>query len=192
MSETVEWWKGDFGAEYTKRNRVNWRDRVPFWEHIIEETNAQSFLDVGCNAGWNLQAIRSINSEYLMSGLDVNRGALEEATAAGFDVMEGRADQAAELFGPMAADLVVTSGVLIHIAPEDLTAAMKSIAEASAKYVLAIEYDAHEAAEVVYRGHTGRLWRRPYGKLYQDLGLTLVETGPAQGYVECNFWLLEK
>lgn len=192
MTETVEFWKGDFGKEYTTRNRPKWQDRVSFMTHILEQTGATSFLDVGTNAGWNLHALRSINAEYLMSGLDVNRGALEEATAAGFDVVEGRADQAAEMFGAGAAELVMTSGVLIHIAPADLPAAMQAIVDASSKYVLAVEYDAQEEAEVAYRGHVGRLWRRPFGKLYEAMGLSLIETGEAPGYDQCTYFLLEK
>jgi hypothetical protein len=127
-----------------------------------------------------------------MSGLDVNAQALAEALAAGLDVSEGRADQAVELFCRSAAELVVTSGVLIHIAPEDLTAAMQSIIDASSKYVLAVEYEADTAQEVEYRGYAGRLWKRPYGKLYEALGLSLVEFGPAAGFDQCTYWLLEK
>ena len=61
MSETVEFWSGTFGAEYTKRNEsVYWKARVPFWRHIAETTNAVSFLEVGCNVGANLKAIRDV------------------------------------------------------------------------------------------------------------------------------------
>lgn len=193
MNDTVALWAGEFGDAYTERNNPNWRDRLPFWEHIIDLTNAQSFLDVGTNVGHNLQAIRSINAEYIMSGIDVNRAALDHAQAAGLDVVEGRADQVLELFGPQAANLVVTSGVLIHIAPEDLTPVMQSIIATSSQYVLAVEYDAQEEAVVEYRGHLDKLWRRPYGRLYEALGLSLVEFGErAQGYDQCAWWLLEK
>lgn len=191
MNDTAAFWKGDFGDSYLKRNDVDWRRRVPFWTHIIEQTGATSFLDVGCSAGWNMEAIRSLSPEYIMSGIDVNRGALDLAQAAGFDVIEGRADEAGALFQG-AAEIVVTSGVLIHIAPEDLTGAMQSIVMASNRFVLAIEYDAREEAVVEYRGHLDKLWRRPYGKLYEALGLSLVESGDAEGFNECKYWLLEK
>ena len=189
--ETVEFWRGSFGQEYTKRNRPNWRDRVPFWERIIERTNAQSVLDVGCNVGWNLLALRSF-SDIPMTGIDVNPLALLEAQTHGLDVAEGRADQVAEYFGAGAADLVVTSGVLIHIAPDDLMASMTAIRDASSQYVLAVEYEAQDETEVDYRGHKGRLWKRDYGGLYESIGLSLVEYGPAQGFDRCMFWLLEK
>jgi pseudaminic acid biosynthesis-associated methylase len=192
MSETVDFWRGDFGRDYTKRNRVRWADRVPLLSHVVELTGATSFLDVGCNAGWNMQALRSINPELMMSGLDVNLDALKEAQAEGFDVSEGRADQAEEIFGHGAADLVVTSGVLIHIAPDDLVKSMKSIKDASKQWVLAIEYYAQEETEINYRGNAGRLWSRPYARFYEALGLSLVETGDASGYDSCQYWLMSK
>ena len=48
---TIQFWSGEFGNQYTARNRVNWQERVPFWEQIIDRTSAKTFLDVGCNAG---------------------------------------------------------------------------------------------------------------------------------------------
>lgn len=190
--ETVEFWRGDFGNDYGRRNKPDWRERVPLLTNILEQTGATSFLDVGTNAGFNLHALRSISEEYIMSGIDVNRQALDLAQAAGFDVEEGRADQVVEMFGEGAAELVITSGVLIHIAPDDLTAAMTAIRDASSHYVLAIEYDSDVEREINYRGNTGRLWARPFGKLYEALGMSLVEMGVANGYDSCNYFLMEK
>jgi pseudaminic acid biosynthesis-associated methylase len=192
MSETVDFWRGDFGSEYLARNRVQWRDRVPFWRRIIETTGATSVLDVGCNAGWNLLALREVNPELMMSGVDVNQQALKEAAGHGFDVMESPADKIHELFAPGSCDLAVTSGVLIHIAPEDLRAAMQAIVDVSSQYVLAIEYDSGEEREIDYRGNTGKLWARPFGRLYEELGLSLVEHGTAEGFDQCTYFLLSK
>ncbi len=64
--------------------------------------------------------------------------------------------------------------------------------QVSRKYVMAIEYEAEQEEMVEYRGHEGKLWRRPFGKLYQDMGLTLLAYGPAQGFDRCEFFLLEK
>ena len=57
----LAFWEGEAGQAYTQRNRVDWEARLPFWRHILEQTNAQSFLEVGVNAGWNLRAIRQLN-----------------------------------------------------------------------------------------------------------------------------------
>jgi len=197
MSETIEFWRADFGDGYVERNRLDWAKRVPFWRHIIDRTNAQSFLEVGCNIGLNLQAIRSLNSEFMMTGCDVNSKALGEATAAGFDVLQQEGHLIADLLGPECCDLAFTCGVLIHVSPDQLQATMEAIKTASSAYVLAVEYEAQEETEVEYRGHAGRLWKRPYGKLYEEMGLSLVETGEvgaADGFDPkgCRWWLLEK
>src|SRR6185295_2523947 len=91
-------WAGKFGDEYTERNKVAWVDRVPLLRRLIEQVNARSFLDVGCNAGWNLHALRAINPAFEMSGVDVNHSALQAASEAGFDVVNAGAESVAELF----------------------------------------------------------------------------------------------
>ena len=69
---------------------------------------------------------------------------------------------------------------------------MKKIISKSTDYILAIEYYAKEETEIEYRGQQGLLWKRPYGNLYQDMGLTLVTSGLADGFDNCKFWLLQK
>jgi pseudaminic acid biosynthesis-associated methylase len=190
---TTDFWAGDFGRDYTQRNRVQWQDRVPFWQRICEQTRAESFLDVGCNAGWNLLALRSINPDFLMSGVDLNAQAVKEASEQGLDVHQAKATDAPGLFGHGVAGLTITSGVLIHVPPEDLQATMQAVIDVSAQYVIAIEYEADSEQEVEYRGHQGKLWRRPFGKLYEAMGLSLVEYIPqAQGFDRCAAWLMEK
>ena len=187
-----DFWAGKFGTDYTDRNKVNFLDRVPFFQHILEETSARAFLDVGCNAGWNLRALRHISAEFEMSGVDINHDALTVAAGHGFDVVNAPASEIVETFGPESAEMVITSGVLIHIAPADLRTVMEAIVACSSHWILCIEYEAQQEEAIDYRGHANRLWKRPFGQLYQDLGLSLVETGVAQGFDQCTYWLLEK
>ena len=193
MSETAEFWKGDFGDQYILRNRYDWRERIPFWDYIIDKTGARSVYEVGCNVGYNLSAIRYGNDHVQVAGEDVNKSALNQAEAAGLNVL--RTDGEAIHMAPY--ELTFTSGVLIHIAPQDLKAFMQRIVDASCDYVLAVEYEDETEVEVEYRGHTGKLWRRPYGKLYQELGLELIETGKLgeeDGFDRngITYWLLRK
>ena len=187
-------WAGAFGDEYTGRNQVDWSLRVPLLQRMIDQTGAESFLDVGCNAGWNLLALRKINSDFSMSGVDVNHQALLQAANEGFDVINCPASQIAEIdeLGAGCAQMVITSGVLIHIPPVELEAVMRGIVDASSRYVLCIEYDHPVEQMVEYRGHQHRLWKRPFGELYTGLGMSVLETGVAEGYVDCKYWLLEK
>ncbi len=55
--------------------------------------------------------------------------------------------------GPDCAQMVITSGVLIHIPPSELDAVMRAIVAATSRYVLCIEYDAPVEQMVEYRGH---------------------------------------
>lgn len=187
-----QFWKGDFGRDYTIRNRVDWSVRVPFWDDIIMWTGARSALEVGCNAGWNLQALNSIDPSMELTGVDVNLSALAEAAASGYEVHELSASEVGKEF-PAHADLVFTAGVLIHIPTEQLSEVMDGIIAASTQYVLAIEYASETEEAIDYRGNSERLWRRPFGKLYEDKGLTLIETGDAgEGFDSCTYWLLSK
>lgn len=191
MNAQERFWAGRFGDSYTQRNRVEWQKRVPFWQQILDVTQARSVLDVGCNAGWNLHAIRSIDKSIDCMGIDVNVDAVCEARTNDLDVIELPATQAGRLF-TKGFDLVVTSGVLIHVGPQELEETMRSIVDASRRWVLAVEYDAPREEAVEYRGNAEKLWKRPFGKLYQDLGLMLMAESEADGFDRCRAWLMVK
>ncbi len=192
VKSTVELWQGRFGDEYTQRCRVEWRERVPFWQSAMAFTEAQSVFEFGCNCGWNLLAIQSIAPATRLCGADVNARAVEECRQQGIEAQHVGQHGIVGLYEPGSMDLAFSAGCLIHVAPQDLERTMRSIIDISGKYVLAVEYAADHEIEIEYRGHHGALWKRPFGKLYQDLGLTLLSEGVAGGFDECNFWLLEK
>ena len=186
-SSTSEFWKGEFGDEYTKRNRVNWLDRVPFWTEILAKVPVSSVLEFGCNVGWNLLALRLIKPNITCWGVEINESALKQANNLDLFVHDKTPN--------CRCDLVFTAGVLIHVSPEEIDAMIDRVIEKSSRYVLAVEYNCppeHKAEEVMYRGHEGKLWRRPYGELYQAKGLTLIETGVAEGFDDCTYWLLKR
>lgn len=187
--QTEQFWSGEFGNEYTARNRVNWRDRIPFWSGVIDMTGARSVHEVGCNAGWNLSAILRVDPHIILTGNDLNITAAQQARAAGFKVHVGNIR---EMMPNDCIELVFTAGVLIHVAPEDLQSRMHEIINASSQYVLAIEYMADKEEEVEYRGYSGKLWRRNYGELYQDMGLKLIDHYDADGFDKCHAWIFRK
>jgi spore coat polysaccharide biosynthesis protein SpsF len=189
VNETAALWAGPFGDSYTERNRVEWRKRIPFWNDIIDLTGVRSVYEVGCNAGFNLSAIRRAFPDVALAGHDINKRAASQAGYANLQVIH----EPNMTWMNNAYELVFTSGVLIHVAPNDLPAFMKAIVHASADYVLAIEYAADKEEEIPYRGQHRALWKRPYGKLYEQMGLTLVLQGDAgAGFDRCQFWLLRK
>jgi hypothetical protein len=188
-----EMWAGWFGVQYTTKFAVAWRERIPFMKTIIEATKARSVLDVGTNAGWNLRALQEVDETLSLRGLEINKHTACSAAIMGFETHGGSAIDAAAAF-PDGHDLVMTSGVLIHIEPHKLPGTMKAIIAASRRWVLAVEYYADDETLVrPEREGAPRTWARPFGRLYQELGLTLVEHGTGiAGYPDCNYWLLRK
>jgi pseudaminic acid biosynthesis-associated methylase len=65
-------------------------------------------------------------------------------------------------------DLVFTCGLLIHIAPEDLGAVYAKLASLSSSYLLLNEYFSPQPAEIDYRGHAGRLFKRDFAGEFLD------------------------
>ena len=187
MNEQEKLWSGDFGKTYTDRNRVDWRARIPFWKRVLNETGARSVTEIGCNAGWNLSAIRRAYPDIELSGIEINEYAAMQARIAGLDV-----PSTLPVVWPRA-DLVFTTGVLIHQNPDAVKIMMERIVEASFQYVLAVEYAAETEQEVKYRGMEGMLWKRPYGRMYRAMGLKEVDSWPAgDGFDRCAAWLLSK
>lgn len=191
--QTVEFWEGSFGNDYVDRNRVDWAKRVPFWRSLIPD-DVTTILEVGCNIGGNLKAIRAA-VDIKPVGVDVNEKALLEAAGAGFEVHRMPGHEVSCRLGTGVFDLVFTAGVLIHVAPEELQWTMRAIVNASRKYVVAVEYAHPEETEVEYRGHDGKLWKRPFGRLYEAMGLKTIGFGfvsDDKGFDRCTYWLLEK
>jgi SAM-dependent methyltransferase len=186
----LNWWKGKGGDDYTGRNRVDWMKRLPFWQAIVDDLAPKSVLEVGCNAGWNLLAIRAADRGLIqLRGTEPNTTARLEAQGVGLNVCAGWE----WVFSSY--DLVFTAGVLIHVPTPDLEPLMRQIVDASSRYVICIEYKAEEEQEVEYRGQAGLLWKRPYGKLYEAMGLKLLGEAhlpPESGFDNCHYWLLEK
>lgn len=189
--KTTDFWKGGFGDSYILRNDIDYRTRIDFFREVMAMTSAGSILEVGCNKGHNLQAIAAVSPWIELAGCDINKTAVELAQKALPEAfIEHIGANELGQFG-IKFDLVMTVGVLIHVSPADLKAVMRAIIDASEKYVLAVEYAAEKEEEIEYRGHAGKLWRRPFGKLYEDMGLKLVKEWPAgDGFDNCQAWLM--
>lgn len=192
MNAQEQHWAGDQGNAYTGRNRVVWEKRVEFWQRMVEATRCSNALEVGCNAGWNMRALKVANPWVMVRGVDLNREAVDEALANQLNATVLAGEKVGKVYTDCF-DLVFTVGVLIHVAPEQLHEVMCSIIAASRRYVLAVEYEADEEEMVEYRGEPDKLWRRPFGKLYEGLGLKPFLSGDAgEGFDRCTYWLMEK
>jgi pseudaminic acid biosynthesis-associated methylase len=192
----VELWKSEFGNDYSKRNQVNPADRLEGFRAIVGDLNIQSALEVGCNRGHNLGVLRDLGINRL-GGLEPNDLARADAAQRYPDANFSEGVAMNMPFDDSSYELVFTAGVLIHIAPTDVPAAMAEMYRISSRYVLSLEYFSPELTEVNYRGHTQALWKCDFGDVWQSQypDLHLARTGhldDAGVWDDVTWWLFEK
>ena len=188
-------WRSEFGRAYTDRNDRDKPERVEAWRRLLDGIAPERVLEVGCNIGWNLVYLDRLGISELY-GIEPQQDAVERARGRRPDlnVLLGTAFDLP--FRDRHFDLVFTSGVLIHIAPESLGTALDEIYRVSRRYIVAIEYDGVDQ-EIPYRGHTGALWKRDHGaawfRRHSDLRrLRRIELRAEDGYDDCTAHLFEK
>ncbi|MBN1800509.1 MAG: methyltransferase domain-containing protein [Candidatus Lokiarchaeota archaeon] len=190
-------WFGDFGIQYTVRNKIVPEKLVPFYKRILKDLDVQKILEVGCNRGHNLNAI-SYCGQYDLYGIDINPYGILLARDNNKEISFTVGNIFDILYKDNFFDLVMTVGVLIHINPEQLKIAISEILRVSKKYFLMMEYnyDFDEFEKVPYRNNVG-LWRGNFKKLVLDnFNVKLVsegETGPEEGFGDKRgYFLFEK
>ena len=206
MSKQLELWRSDFGWQYTARNnnRITPEDQrrlVRDWGKILAHAvtpHPESALEVGCSIGRNLGALRHFIPR--IHGIDPNVKAVETASEmlAGSGVAVQEATAFDLPFDDRSFDLVFTSGVLIHIDPDDLSRATDEIMRVSKHYIVCIEYFSHTPEKIPYHGREGYLFKRDFGKFYLDQypGLKVLDYGflwqPLDSSDNSNWWLFGK
>lgn len=195
-----EFWVGQFGEEYLLRNNSEelQNRKIVQWARFLKSASqVKSIREFGCNIGLNLKAINVLKPEITLDAIEINKNAARQAQALNVGtIVEG---SILEMAGEGKVDLVFTSGVLIHIAPEFLKDVYKHLYEASSRYILIIEYYNPAPVEVTYRGHSEKLFKRDFaGELMDMYQLKLVDYGfvyhrdnvaPAD---DLTYFLLEK
>ena len=195
----LEYWTSAFGDAYIDRNDGEAHAlRRPFFEELLQRSpGVESILEVGCNVAWNLKVLGDIRPRLVLAGVEPNARALQIAQARypGLDLRAGSA------FGlPFAGesfDLVMTVGVLIHIAPTDLERALSEMLRVSRRYVLTVEYFSEHPVTVPYRGLPDALfkcdWLEAWKRQAPNLRLDWAgELDKSQGFDDCRYWLMQK
>lgn len=174
-------WEGNFGKEYTDRNTLTPQQLDQLYKRNYgisrNELNKvflgdldRSFkiLEVGSNLGDQLLSLQRMGFENLY-GIEVNSYAVEQAKAntENINIIRGSAFDIP--FKDRYFDLVFTSGVLIHIAPQDIERALREIHRCSREYIWGFEYYADSYTEVRYRDQDNLLWKTDFAGLYLDL-----------------------
>lgn len=185
----VAFWKGEFGEKYSSRNTFDYKswnqwyldnygkDKEAMNLDFLSEMNKESkVLEVGSNVGQQLYCLKQGGFQNLF-GVELQPNAVAECrqrfsdlnvlVGSGFDLP----------FKDEYFDMVYTSGVLIHIAPENLPKIMSEVVRCSKEYIWGFEYFSEEVTEIPYRGNTNVLWKANHCQMYLDQfpNLTLVK-----------------
>lgn len=163
-SPLEEFWSGNFGDQYTNRNTgadlvaANTALFSRVFQGIIPP---QKILELGANIGLNLVALHHLFPQAELHAVEVNAKACDELRALipPDHVTEGSI-LAVDWGGEF--DLVLLKTVLIHIAPFNLPSVYRRAVESTSRHLLVCEYYSPTPAEVTYRGHSERLFKRDF------------------------------
>lgn len=180
MSSTTEFWQGEFGDSYTERNRGEAliKNNVALFRRALLPmfyTSPMRVVEFGANIGLNILALQQINAfsacEY--AAIEPNAKAAEELAGVPQTKVYHTSIQDADAPWGGGYDLSLSKGVLIHIHPDDLFQAYAALYKASRRFIFLAEYHNPTPAEVIYRGETGRLWKRDFAaemlNMFSDL-----------------------
>lgn len=201
-TDQEKFWAGEFGDAYSTRNYDEklLASKINLFTRILARTHGvSSVLELGCNVGLNLVALRRLLPAAKLSAVEINEGAAAKARELnpGTDITHGSIldHKPAQKF-----DLVFTCGVLIHINPAELPAIYDLMFANSGRYVVVAEYYNPSPTEVTYRGHTARLFKRDFaGELMErHPSLRLLDYGfvyrrdPVFPYDDTTWFVMEK
>lgn len=205
-TKQVELWRSEFGFDYSKRganqlSEENLQRLHRDWGKILSYANnpyPKNILEIGCNIGRNLMVLKNyINNIHAVEpNPEACRTVKENKNLRQVIIHESDGFDLPYKDGQI--DLVFTSGVLIHVAPEDLEKMVKEIYRVSRNYILCIEYFSHEPQEIKYHGKGGYLFKRDFGGYYLDVFPDLQVNG--YGFLwqrfdssdNSNWWLFSK
>ena len=181
MNKQQENWGGDFGNQYIDRNvyKDDAHDAFYLEQYGVKKSEMnQTFLgeldkdikilEIGCNIGMQLIQLAKMGFKNLY-GIEINRHAIVKSRELIKDypiyILQGVAQELP--FKDQSFDLVYTSGVLIHIHPDNISTVIHEINRVSAQYIWGFEYFTENGyQEVSYRGERDMLWKTDFKSLY--------------------------
>ncbi len=175
-------WLGQFGKAYTDRNMSSLNETDQFYidnygisrtmlnkEFLEDEIGKNSkILEVGCNIGIQLLLLQRMNYTDLWGielqdcAVDIGRkraNRINIVKASAFDIP----------FKENYFDLVFTSGLLIHISPDNIRKVLDEIYRCTNSRIWGFEYYIPDGYQMVnYRGYDNLLWKTDFSKLFLD------------------------
>jgi pseudaminic acid biosynthesis-associated methylase len=206
----IKQWSETFGKEYTDRNPQTVEDmnelyqinfdvtRTALNKEFLGELNRSiKILEVGSNIGTQLLCLQEMEFSHLY-GIEIQPYAVEVAKRLTKNINITN-DSAFDIpYKDGYFDLVFTSGVLIHIHPNDIGVVLDEIYRCSKAYIWGYEYFNDDHRMVPYRGKENLMWKGNFVQLYLDrfADLKLVKEKRlryAEGKnIDCMFLLKKK
>jgi pseudaminic acid biosynthesis-associated methylase len=201
-TEQEKFWAEQYARDYiTKNSHFDEDLGARAWRIMLGKTHdIRSVLECGCNIGRNLVSLDRILPDAKKSIIEISDLAFRHVTSRfTLDVTFNGSIRDSN-FEPGSFDLVFTTGVLIHIHPDDLLSNMQKMFDYSRRYVLMGEYFNRTPVMIEYQGQHNRLFKRDFGKLFiETFGVNLVDYGffwghiyDAAGFDDITWWLFEK
>lgn len=202
VTEQESFWAGEFGNQYVARNRgpAAQAASIALLASILPYSpGIESALELGTNRGLNLQSLSILKPELSLHGVEINANAVAALQQA-LPQVTAYHTAIQDFVPPRRYDLVLTMGVLIHLAPETLPNVFRMMDSCAARYVLMYEYYNPTPIEVPYRGHSGRMFKRDFAGEFIDLhphwklrayGCT-YRRDPAFAHDDANWFLMER
>lgn len=173
-------WTDQFGRDYTDRNSLTLSELDALYHRNYgvtrRELNARflagvprsaRILEVGCNIGNQLSMLRELGFSNLY-GIEIQHYAVKQAKSRLRGIRAVEASALEIPFSDGSFDLVFTSGVLIHIAPAEISLVLGEIHRCSNEYIWGFEYHSSVPTEISYRGNRNLLWKMNYAQAFLD------------------------
>ncbi len=201
MTAQDEFWSGEFGDAYHERNPGNASLDRAFFSLALRSVGLEigSVLEAGAGIGNNLLALsKLLPGDSMLDGIEINEAAfkkLEMVASNAWNISVLDLDTLSPSW-----ELVLTHGLLIHIAPDNLATAYRHLYDAALRYILLCEYFNPTPVEVYYRGNKNMMWKRDFAGDMLDLFPTLSvkdygfqwSRDPRCPRGDITWWLMEK
>ena len=162
-TEQENFWAGEFGNEYIKRNQGSALNasRIALFAKIFAHTHSiRSVIEFGANIGLNLPVIKQLLPNAELSAVEINPQAVAELKK--IEDLKIYHQSILDFSIDYPRDFIFTAGVLIHINPDNLQQVYDLLYHTSKRYICLSEYYNPSPVEVVYRGHSEKLFKRDF------------------------------
>lgn len=202
-NQQEDFWMNRITEKYIQENTSFDEDLgLKAWERIlfkVDKSEISSYLDCGSNIGRN---IRFLSKLLPSSSANIIEIALEPYNIC---LSEFKIDQS--FMGPIKDasfstqfDFVFSSGVLIHVHPDDLINSMQRMFSLSSRYIMIAEYFNRTPVMIDYHGESDRLFKRDFGKLFlENFDCKIIDYGflwgvefDNAGFDDLTYWVFEK